>query len=108
MMNKNEINIQAVLIFKRAATYIRAHGWQVAGMGKDGSPRCSMGALASAYPAKTWDQRLSDLMYKSLYKELDGLTLTEFNYKYRNGERVAQLFEDVARKLAANSKALAS
>jgi len=38
-------------------------------------------------------------MYEELYETLNGLSLTEFNYKYNDGEKVARLFEDVAAKL---------
>lgn len=90
---------QASGIFGKAASYIRNYGWQVSGMGQHGKPRCSMGALASAHSDKIWDKNLSSLMYRELYKELDGLSLTEFNWKHNNGEKVAQLFEQVATKL---------
>lgn len=89
----------AANIYLRAATYIRTYGWQVEGMSADGLPRCSMGALASAYPKKEWDSRLSKIMYDTLYKELNGISLTEFNHKFKDGEKVAQLFEHVANKI---------
>lgn len=68
-------------------------------MSAHGKPRCSMGALASAHPAQKWDEGLSNLMYDSLYKELDGMSLTDFNYKFKSGEKVARLYERVARRL---------
>ena len=89
----------AATIYLRAASYIRTYGWQVTGMGVHGGPRCSMGAVSSAYPKKKWDRDLSQIMYSSLYDELDGMTLTAFNYKYRDGEKVAKLYERVARNL---------
>lgn len=99
-MDDINIALQAADIFKKAADYIRYYGWQVTGMGYYGGPRCSMGALASAHPDEVWDGDLSDLMYQMLYGELDGIGLTEFNYKHKDGERVAQLFEQVATKLS--------
>lgn len=98
-MSKYEARKLAATIFIRAAQYIRSHGWQVEGMAADGRPRCSMGALASAYPKQTWDKKLSRLMYSSLYKELNGISLTQFNHQFEDGERVAQLYERVATKL---------
>ena len=98
-MKGSGINSQGAAIFRRAAAYIRSHGWQKEGMGHDGQTRCSMGALASAYPKKRWDKDLARAMYQSLYDELNGQTLTQFNYKYHDGEKVAQLFERVANKL---------
>jgi hypothetical protein len=96
----HNLNTRASAIFRRAANYIRNYGWQVSGMSENGLPRCSMGALASAYRASVWDSELSELMYRSLYEELDGLTLTEFNYKYNDGEMVARLFDQVATRLS--------
>lgn len=93
---------QAATIFRSASKYIRTYGWQVTGMSKDGLPRCSMGALASACKLQNWEPRMAELMYSELYESLHGLTLTEFNYKYKNGEKVAQLFEKVATKLDSN------
>ncbi len=90
---------RAANILEKAAAYIRNYGWQVSGMGEHGKPRCSMGALASAHPDKIWDEDLSELIYRELYEELDDIGLTEFNYKYQDGEKVAQLFEKVATKL---------
>jgi hypothetical protein len=72
-------------------------------MSEDGKPRCSMGALASAYPRHKWSERLSRLMYAELYKELDGISLTEFNHQHQSGEKVAQLYERVAAKLRQQS-----
>lgn len=100
--------MQAATLFEKAAIYIRTYGWQVTGMSTYGLPRCSMGALASAHDAKRWNKNLSKLMYTKLYKELDGLTLTDFNYKHKNGEKVAQLFEMVANKLKSSSRTLTS
>ena len=93
---RNEI---AAEIFQRAASYIRTYGWQVSGMSEDGKPRCSMGALESASPTVKWDEQLSSLMYNTLYHELGGETLTEFNHRVQNGESVAKLFEHVAHVL---------
>lgn len=90
---------QAAGIFNKAAKYIRSYGWQVRGMSEHGKPRCSMGALASAYPEKVWDSQLASLMYQELYEELGGIGLTEFNYLYNDGQKVAQLFERVAQNL---------
>ena len=101
-MNDIETYQQAVSIFRRAASYIRTYGWQVTGMSRHGLPRCSMGALASAHDEAIWDHGLAELMYEKLYDELDSLSLTEFNYKYKNGEKVAKLFERVARNLTHN------
>jgi hypothetical protein len=98
-MTERELRNKAANIFLNAANYIRKHGWQVSGMSKDGLPRCSMGALASASTEQKWDSKLSDLMYKTLYDELNGLSLTQFNYKHKNGEKVAQLFERTATSL---------
>jgi hypothetical protein len=95
-----QLNAQAAEIFKRAADYIRRFGWQKEGMGRPGRPRCSMGALDSAYPAVEWDKRLAKLMYESLYAELDGLSLTQFNFMYQSGEKVARLYERTAAKLS--------
>lgn len=89
----------AARIFMDAAAYIRTYGWQKTGMGIYGQPRCSMGALASAHSEQKWDQDLSALMYRELKAELRGLSLTQFNYRYEDGEKVALLFETVAAKL---------
>lgn len=102
-MSDKELNSQAAIIFENAASYIRTYGWQVKGMGEHGKPRCSMGALASSYRTKRWNSKISELMYRKLYEELDGLTLTKFNFKHRNGEKVAQLFEQVSSKLSMRS-----
>ena len=83
-------------IFMDAAGYIRTYGWQVTGMGEHGKPRCSMGALASAYPKQKWEKGLAELMYHSLNRELGGINLTDFNYKYNSGTKVASLFERIA------------
>jgi hypothetical protein len=92
----DELRDQASQIFLSAAKYIRVYGWQVNGMGDHGKARCSMGALASANLEKKWDKSLAELMYAALYSELNGLSLTQFNYKYKDGEKVAQLFERTA------------
>lgn len=68
-------------------------------MNIDGRPRCSMGALASAYPKRKWDDGLAELMYRSLHKELNGMSLTQFNHRYQNGEAVARLYERTAAQL---------
>jgi len=99
IMSKAEFNLQAAALFQKAATYIRANGWQITGMSEHGKPRWSMGALASAHPVEIWDEDLSVLMYQMLYEELGGMGLTEFNYMHRDGEKVAQLFERVGRRL---------
>lgn len=98
-MSEGKTTALAAAIFLKAAAYIRTYGWQKEGMGFYGAPRCSMGALASAYPKQRWDERLSRLMYRTLYDELGGISLTQFNYKYMDGEKVAELFEQVAIKL---------
>lgn len=100
MMSEEDIRYQAARILIDAATYIRTYGWQVSGMSQHGLPRCSMGALASANRDKVWDKSLAALMYETLYDELDGLSLTEFNHLHQNGETVIQLFEAVAARLA--------
>jgi hypothetical protein len=99
MTSEQKLKSQAANIFRGAASYIRFNGWQVTGMGTDGKPRCSMGALESATKREVWNKRLASIMYETLYEELNGLTLTEFNYKHQSGERVAELFEKVADKL---------
>ena len=101
-MNERVI-LQAASIFEEAAAYIRRYGWQVTGMSRHGQPRCSMGALASAHFEETWDKNLAKFMYKELYKELHGISLTHFNYKFRDGEKVAQLYEKIALKLRRTS-----
>lgn len=68
-------------------------------MGKDGSPRCSMGALASAGPSYKWDKATAKIMYEQLYQKLGGITLTQFNRLYKSGEKVARLFEETAGSL---------
>lgn len=99
MMKTDQSKSQAALIFVKAASYIRKYGWQKTGMGVHGQPRCSMGALASAHQAPKWDDSLSSLMYDSLYDELNGMSLTDFNYKFESGEKVAKLYERVASQL---------
>jgi len=37
---------------------------------------------------------------KHFYQKLDGMTLTQFNYKFNNGSKVAHLYEEVAASLA--------
>lgn len=98
-MKQDKITIEAATIFRKAAAYIRRYGWQVGGMGEDGAPRCSVGALDSAYPKVEWDKRLASVMYRTLYEELNGLSLTQFNSKYQSGEKVARLFEKAAAQL---------
>jgi hypothetical protein len=98
-MSENSIRVQAAMIFLRAASYIRTYGWQKTGMGLYGQPRCSMGALASASHEQKWDEDLSSLMYSELREQLDGISLTQFNYRHNDGEKVARLFESVAAKL---------
>ena len=105
-MIEENLKSQAADIFIRAAAYIRQYGWQLEGMGDHGRPRCSMGALASANPAIEWDKRLARLMYHALYRELNGLSLTQFNSRYRNGEKVARLFERAAGQLNNKSQPL--
>lgn len=99
MSKQEEIKVQAAKIFVKAADYIRKYGWQKTGMSAHGQPRCSMGALASAHPRHRWSKSLSNIMYQTLYEELGGLSLTQFNYKFESGEKVAQLYERVAKKL---------
>jgi hypothetical protein len=103
LMSERELKNKAAHIFNDAAGYIRKYGWQVRGMGTYGKPRCSMGALASANREEQWDKSLADLMYKTLYKQLNGLSLTQFNYKYKNGEKVALLFEQTAATLTGST-----
>jgi hypothetical protein len=95
-MVEESTRVKAATIFRKAAAYIRKYGWQKEGMSEDGKPRCSMGALASAYPKDTWEKDLSSLMYESLNSELHGISLTEYNHKVRNGRAVAKLFERTA------------
>ena len=98
-MNQDKTTVKAAAIFQQAAAYIRRYGWQVSGMSRHGMPRCSMGDLASANQQKKWDKQLAKLMYEKLYEELNGLRLTEFNYKHKDGEKVAELFDRVATRL---------
>ncbi len=98
-MDEIDTHALAASIFEGAAAYIRTYGWQVTGMSWHGRPRCSMGALASAHQDRIWDEELAELMYRQLYDELDGASLTEFNYRHRDGEKVAQLFEKTAARL---------
>lgn len=104
-MSEVEVKKEAANIFLKAANYIRKYGWQEKGMGEYGKPRCSMGALASANPKPKWDKDMASLMYKALYKELKGMSLTQFNHKYKNGEKVARLYEQVAKSLNGNRTA---
>jgi hypothetical protein len=89
--------LKAAEIFLNAALYIRNYGWQETGMSSHGKPRCSMGALASAHQTEEWDPEIADLMYKTLYDQLDGINLTEFNARAQSGEDVATLFEQTAK-----------
>lgn len=98
-MKNQQIKAEAARIFQRAAAYIRKYGWQEEGMGAEGQPRCSMGALASAHSKQEWNSQLSKTMYETLYSELAGLSLTQYNHKFRNGEKVARLYEQVAERL---------
>ena len=93
---------QGAQIFRDAAAYIRKHGWQRKGMGEHGEPRCSMGALQSAHPMERWDQEMAVLMFATLYDELGGLTLTQFNEKVKDGNEVADLYDQVAACLENN------
>lgn len=104
-LKTKNIKIKSARIFLKAAEYIRRYGWQEKGMGFHGGPRCSMGALASANPEPKWNEKLASLMYNTLYKKLGGETLTEFNKRVKNGEKVAQLFEQVAFVLLNSIKA---
>lgn len=83
-------------IFRKAALYIRTYGWRVSGMSSHGKARCSMGALESAYSRDRWEPLLAVLMYDTLYDQLNGETLTEFNHRVQNGEAVAKLYERTA------------
>lgn len=94
-----KISAQAANIFTKAAKYIRTYGWQETGMSMHGQPRCSMGALESAYPAKKWNGKMAKLMYEALYEELKGVSLTEFNHQSSNGLEVAKLFESTAQSI---------
>lgn len=98
-MNNKNLQSQAAAIFLKAATYIRQYGWQEEGMGEYGQPRCSMGALDSACPRGEWDNDTAELMHQALYDELKGQSLTSFNHKFCNGEKVAELYERVAQKM---------
>jgi hypothetical protein len=98
-MSEQGLRKQAARIFLRAADYIRQYGWQEEGMGEYGRPRCSVGALDSAKPRGEWDPKVSELAYKTLNQELKGLSLTQYNHKVHDGEKVARLFERTARKL---------
>jgi len=98
-MKDRNLQAQAASIFLKAANYIRRYGWQGEGMGQPGRPRCSMGALDSAHPQTEWDKQLANLMYQTLYDELGGLSLTQYNHKVQDGEQVARLYDRVARRL---------
>lgn len=87
-------------IFLAAAQYIESIGWQEKGMGVHGGPRCSMGALASAHLDAIWDPQLSAIMYAALVRELQGISLTEFNRRARNGTDVARLLRSAARSIS--------
>lgn len=97
-MSEVEARTLGATIFRRAAVYIRSYGWQEKGMNIHGQPRCSMGALSSAYPGR-WDANLADVMYGTLKKELRGLSLTQFNHRTRSGEAVARLYDRAADSL---------
>lgn len=94
-MNENAKQ-QAAKIFLYAASYIRKYGWQEKGMSMHGKPRCSMGAIESAGTNIKWDETLAKLMYETLYRQLNGITLTEFNKRAQDGNKVALLFEHTA------------
>lgn len=97
---QKEITSEAAAIFLKAADYIRRYGWQEKGMSRHGLPRCSMGALESACANSKLDKDVAELMYDTLYEELDGLTLTEFNRQAIDGRReVPLLFDRVAASL---------
>jgi hypothetical protein len=98
-MADKSVKLQAAAIFTKAAQYIREVGWQEKGMAYDGIARCSMGALESAYPAKHWNKDLASFMYEKLYTKLNGINLTEFNKRAKNGLEVARLFEEVAESI---------
>jgi hypothetical protein len=104
VVDKMELDSKAAQIFINAAEYIRNYGWQVSGMSQHRKPRCSMGALKSAYPKLKWEKDLASIMYSTLYKELNGISLTQFNYNHNDGEKVAQLYEKVACSLSITSK----
>jgi hypothetical protein len=101
-MSERDFRTKAASVFLGASAYIRKYGWQREGMSRHGKPRCSMGALESSYPRRKWNKKLAETMYKALYKQLGGITLTEFNHKFNNGEKVANLFERTARSLQGN------
>lgn len=103
---RQSLDAQASDIFLKAAAYIRKYGWRVEGMSRHGQPRCSMGALASVGPSGKWDDNLSKLMYDKLYKELNGLSFTQFNHKFQNGEKVACLYENIAVKIIKSNQEL--
>jgi|SRR5579862_2057579 len=94
-MKRQDVHTQATQVFLDAANYIRKYGWQEKGMGQFGKRRCSMGAIASVYPKKA-NPALPALMYETLYKELNGLNLTQYNHKFKNGDAVINLFERTA------------
>lgn len=98
-MSRAKLKAKAADIFLNAAQYIKKYGWQVSGMGEYAQPRCSMGALASAYPKKRWEPELAKLMYSQLYEQLNGISLTEFNYKYQDPSKVIALFTKTAKSL---------
>lgn len=102
-MNEQKISLEAATIFLKAARYIETYGWQVEGMSCHGKPRCSMGALESATAAKRLDPRLATLMYDTLYDELGGISLTEFNHLHGDGDKVVELFQSVADHLQART-----
>jgi hypothetical protein len=99
-MTEQSARAKAAEIFLSAASYIKSYGWQTEGMSENGKPRCSMGALASAYPKEKWESNISSIMYETLYKELNGISLTEFNHRVNSGIEVSKLFEQTALSLS--------
>jgi hypothetical protein len=67
-------------------------------MGIYGKPRCSMGTLASAHRKTIWNPKVASLMYHALYRQLNGITLTEFNTRAEKND-VILLFEQAAKSL---------
>jgi hypothetical protein len=98
-MRRSQIQSQAAELFLKAAAYIRQYGWQEEGMGEYGQPRCSMGALDSACPRGEWQPEVAEVMFEELNHELHGMSLTQYNHKFHDGEKVAQLYEQAAQDL---------
>ena len=96
-MYSEEICKKAASIYLKAADYVRTYGWQVKGMGKHGEPRCSMGALESAYPKAVWEKELSNVMYENLYETLGDISFSEFNLTVKSNNDVIKLFEKMAK-----------